>query len=168
MLAAAPKCPERRAIETLATSEDFRAAFSALPMFTQQMCVEAYQSWLWNRTALGVAECCESPDLGTLAGVSIPTFGHGAELSEPWAGAARAVLESEGITVDSLRIPGLRRPVFGVAPRALLMRASGVTLSVPMHDEFASSESTKRLAVTLSFSLPRGSYATVLLRELGC
>lgn len=171
MLAATPKCPERRAIETLAGGENFRAAFSALPTFTQQMCVEAYQSWLWNRIALGLSASCESGKLGelrALVGISMPTLGPGVALSEPWAEAARAVLVAEGITVDSLSVPGLRRPVFGVVPRPLVMRASGVTLSAPMADEFASSESTKRFAATLSFSLPRGSYATVLLREFGC
>ena len=40
------------AVERLARKpDDFRSAFAALPYFFQQLCVEAYQSLLWNRIA---------------------------------------------------------------------------------------------------------------------
>ncbi len=51
-----PRCPERRAIETLAAGGGFDKAFEQLPNFTQQMSVEAYQSHLWNATARRLAE----------------------------------------------------------------------------------------------------------------
>lgn len=51
-----PRCPERRAIETLAAGGTFAKAFEQLPHFTQQMSVEAYQSHLWNSAARRIAE----------------------------------------------------------------------------------------------------------------
>lgn len=51
-----PRCPERRAIETLAAGGSFAQAFAALPHFTQQMAVEAYQSHIWNATARRLAQ----------------------------------------------------------------------------------------------------------------
>jgi tRNA pseudouridine13 synthase len=51
-----PRCPERRAIETLAAGGSFAKAFESLPHFTQQMSVEAYQSHLWNAAARLLAE----------------------------------------------------------------------------------------------------------------
>ena len=51
-----PRCPERRAIETLAAGGSFAKAFEQLPSFTQQMSVEAYQSHIWNSAARRIAE----------------------------------------------------------------------------------------------------------------
>ncbi len=51
-----PRCPERRAIEALAEGGTFTKAFESLPNFTQQMCVEAFQSHLWNSAARQLAE----------------------------------------------------------------------------------------------------------------
>ncbi len=171
ILADAPKCPERRAIEVLASGADFRAAFASLPELTQKMCVEAYQSWLWNLIADRFIEghAMHGPnDSNALLDLSIPTLGPGVVIEGPWATAAQETLASEGLTPESMTIPGLRRPAFGVVTRPLYVRASGTVLSEPFEDEFAAARSSKRRAIRLSFSLPRGSYATVLLRELGC
>ncbi len=46
-----PRLPEARAIEVLSRGGDFKSAFEALPYFLQSLCVEAYQSHLWNRCA---------------------------------------------------------------------------------------------------------------------
>lgn len=203
MLPELPRCPERRAIEHLSNNPgDFLGAFATLPMFFQQMSVEAYQSHLWNRTAHALAEriaqSCPSltppptpdrprskpvqpllrtPDpFGELAfpiapavsepwrSLSLPILGKDSALHEPWATAAADVLSAEGITTANLRIPGLRRPFFGEAPRPLFVHAQEILISDPEPDELTAG---KRLKRTLSFCLPRGCYATVLLRALG-
>jgi tRNA pseudouridine13 synthase len=159
-----PACPERKAIETLATGGDFRAAFAALPYFFQQMCVEAYQSHLWNemarRMALSMAPADAAPGGGgrgggasmvvespfgaqvlpapACAGVTqraleLPMLAPTTRLVDPWRTVAESVLKDEGIALEELQIPGMRR----------------------------------RLKRTVTFELPRGAYATVLLRALG-
>lgn len=213
-----PKCPERRAIETLASGGEFRDAFAALPYFTQQMCVEAFQSWIWNETVRRLIECLEvsvhhtnadprtrgetesasSPGVATatvaersargksllhaddlfgklvFAGpgvmpeawrsLTIPMPARGVELAEPWGAHAVAALSTEGLAMDDLHIPGLRRPFFGKADRPLVVRASRFEMSEPERDE---SSLGKRLKRTVRFELPRGAYATVVLRALG-
>ena len=62
-------------------------------------------------------------------------------------------------------IPGLRRPFFGEAPRSLFVRVEGFAQEKPVPDSF--DRTGKRFARTLRFSLPRGAYATVVLRALG-
>lgn len=205
-----PRCPERGAVESLASDvksgrvPDFRAAFAALPAFTQQISVEAFQSQLWNDmarlladriTGEGVQSATEAAlrdptqhrykppaalsaadDFGPMVfpprslveskwlDVSVPLFGPKTVPMEPWAGECAAVLLNHGLTMGDLRIPGLRRPFFGEADRALFVRATGFTLSDQEPDEMSRPGRFKR---AIQFDLPRGAYATVVLRALG-
>lgn len=183
LLKVLPRRAERACIEVLAGGGSMKDAFAALPGFTQQICVEAYQSFLWNAAArelaAGLSTKCISADddFGEMkfppatavdadwAAVSMPMLGPGTFLHEPWKPAVLRVLESEGLTLDRLQIPGLRRPVFGEAARALFVSATGFSIGEPQPDEYsAGSKLWKR---TVSFDLPRGAYATVVLRALG-
>lgn len=186
-----PRCPERKPIEVLAGGGDFREAFAAIPYFTQQMCVEAYQSHLWNATALRLARRIvrmdqereglllkstgqfgemHFPAAETVKAawreIDLPLLAWQTELAEPWDESAADVLHEEGIALGDLRIPGLRRPFFGEASRALFARATGFRLSAPEPDELVPA-ARGRVKRTLSFDLPRGAYATVVLRALG-
>jgi tRNA(Glu) U13 pseudouridine synthase TruD len=76
------------------------------------------------------------------------------------------ILGDEGITLDKLRIPDMPRPYFGGGERAYIAKAQNCRISPPESDSFAGF-SPANLACTLSFELPRGAYATVLLRALG-
>lgn len=182
-----PRVPEKAAIEHLQRKAgDYRGAFSQLPYLSQQMSVEAYQSLLWNCIArefvtreLGPAdELMLTKDMfgdmlfpaasrvpAGLRGLDLPILGCGDELLEPWKAAAQAVLKVEGITTADLRIPGLRRPWFGSAPRSLFVTASELHIANPQPDELQ--DKARRFKLVVCFTLPRGSYATVALRALG-
>ena len=180
-----PHCPERMAIEYLEKKpKDFRGAFCELPYFFQQLCVYAYQSHLWNATArkLIAAKC---GDLGPvlvahdpygemlfpaaettpkeLAELELPVLGYKTELTGVWKEAAEEVLKEEGVETAQLKIPGVRRPFFGEVPRRLFMNVTEFVMEKPER-EGVSSDQLKR---TLKFQLPRGGYATVVLRALG-
>lgn len=190
LLAELPRCAELGAIEVLARGGEFVDAFAALPYFTQQMCVEAYQSHLWNETArrlaariVGSAErdLLRTPDefgemLFPAAGrvraewmsVVMPVLGKNSELREPWAAAAAEVLKGEGFTTSDLRIRGLKRPYFGEADRPLFVNAAGFEMTQGERDEMAGTGGAKdRMKRVAKFDLPRGAYATVVLRALG-
>lgn len=177
------RCPERAVIERLARKpKDFRDAFCELPYFFRQLCIYAYQSWLWNSIARTlVAERCAEPGPvlsaedpfgemlfpaaegvpAELTELDLPLLGYKTELKEPWAAAATTVLSAEGITTAQLRIPRVRRPFFGEEPRRLFVLASKFSASTPEAD------GQGRFCRTVSFELPRGAYATVVLRALG-
>lgn len=181
------RCPERKAIERLANSSgDFRAAFCALPYLLQQLSVYAYQSYLWNAiarrmieklcTPLGKVLAVEDPfgemlfpateaTPPDLAVLEIPLLAKKTVLIEPWKDAAGEVLQAEGIAVTELEIPGVRRPFFGEEPRALFFSAQEFHLARAERDD--SADNPKRLKRSIAFALPRGCYATVLLRALG-
>ncbi len=184
-----PRRPERACIEVLAAGGGggtMRDAFAALPAFTQQICVEAYQSWLWNRAAADLAERLDPAPIHAQAGddfgamlfprarfiddatehLTMPMPAPGIVLHEPWGPILANVLKQQGLTADALVIPGLRRPAFGAALRPLFVRASAFQIEDPRPDDLAAPNSGlfKR---TLRFTLPRGAYATVVLRALG-
>ena len=187
-LAACPRLPERGAVETLARGGDFKEAFTALPKFTQDICVEAYQSFLWNAIARELSHALaettaqrafEAEDLfGPLIfprataltpafrelGISMPS--PRSEMPECLSEIVAGIFEDEGISFDMLRIPGVQRPYFGGGDRPFIARARGWSISEPFADEFAGGGSAVH-ACKLSFELPRGAYATVLLRALG-
>jgi tRNA(Glu) U13 pseudouridine synthase TruD len=119
-----------------------------------------------------------------LAGLDLPILGRDSPLLEPWRSAAQAVLSEESITTAMLRVPGLRRPHFGQATRRLFVAAANFSLSPPEADappadasappsagkrpaDRSKTKRPTRFSRTLSFDLPRGAYATVLLRALG-
>lgn len=178
------KCPERRALEVLAEKPGaFREAFAALPSITQTMCVEAYQSWLWNETARemvlqsGVSDTASvATDFGeqvllpanaipkSWLRLEVPMLGEGSAVQGPWASAARAVLEREGVTTADLVVPGLRRPAFREAPRSIVAVAE--TFSIEDGAAPVPGVTDKKLAQTVRFDLPRGAYATVVLRAV--
>ncbi|MFM2164896.1 MAG: hypothetical protein RL325_1333 [Planctomycetota bacterium] len=187
-LAAFGKMPERSAIETLARGGDFKDAFAALPKFTQEICVEAYQSHLWNAIVRELADAVADmtaqsaftaddiygPLVFPRATAFTPAFRElGIPLPSPraimpecLAEIVAGILADEGVELGKLRIPGLQRPFFGGGDRPFVAKARRFSLSAPMPDEFAGN-SPLNLACTASFELPRGSYATVLLRALG-
>lgn len=182
------RMPERGAIETLARGGSFQDAFTALPKFTQEICVEAYQSHLWNAIARELADALaeqtaqsafEADDnFGPLIfprsaaltpafrELPIPVPSPRAIMPECLSEIVAGILADEGVTLETLRIPGLQRPWFGGGDRNFVARARGWAISDPYLDEFAGN-SPYNIAVSVRFELPRGSYATVLLRALG-
>ena len=97
----------------------------------------------------------------------MPLLAKSSVLEEPWGGFAAEALAAEGISLEQLRVPGLRRPFFGEADRPLFIEVRDIVMDAPQRDEEAAANSTKALKRRIGFKLPRGAYATVVLRALG-
>jgi tRNA pseudouridine13 synthase len=198
MLGKLPNVPEKRVVQALAQGSEARDAFTELPAFLQGMCVEAYQSWLWNEAACRVMrEVGGSPERLMVADqdeFTTMVFAEGKRVSEGVAGclaalphpglsediatgdgnsvmfvrALKGVLAEQGLGFGDLKLPGLRRPAFIENARPLMARASGVRWTPRLEGKAATKDATaKPHSAVLAFALPRGSYATVLLRALG-
>jgi tRNA pseudouridine13 synthase len=112
-----------------------------------------------------------------VARLVLPVLGQGTVPAEPWKAAAETILARESITTADLRVPGLRRPRFGEAARPLFVAAAGFAMSAPEPEASAAAPvpskhpkatpPAARFSRILQFDLPRGAYATVLLRALG-
>lgn len=189
LLTQLPKMPERAAIEALAAGASMKQAFAALPHLVQTLCVEAYQSHLWNSVAraMVMGECTRlkatpilaDDDFGEMAFVpasaarsdwsslTVPLPSPEVGVRPASAVALDDVMRAEGLRVDQLAIPGLRRPSFGAVERPLIVDATNFSMSPAEKDELASARSPKHLKRRVAFDLPRGAYATVVLRALG-
>ena len=166
----------------------YREAFAALPYFLQQLYVEAYQSHLWNelarrmaaRIAAGGTLLKADDEFGqmlfppaaaraaspALFDLLLPLPAPETQPVEPWGADLLSILEREGLSLDRLKIPGLRRPFFGEAMRPLFVTAAAFSLGECEPDDLAAPRS-KSMKREVRFDLPRGAYATVVLRALG-
>lgn len=96
--------------------------------------------------------------------LDLPLLAKNSDLLDPWKETYERVLASENITVADLRVKGLKRPFFGEAQRKLFVEVKNWSLTKPEPDELSKGGLRKRTAM---FDLPRGAYATVVLRALG-
>lgn len=189
-----PNIPEKRAVQALAQGESPRDAFGELPAFLQTMCVEAYQSWLWNEAArrtmhaaansqanLIIADHDEFTPMAFLPASKVPAslLAITAPLPSPalppsaptddlFLRSLHETLAAQGHAATELKLPGLRRPAFIENTRPLICRATDLAFDTHLDPSARQADATaKPHHAVLQFSLPRGSYATVLLRALG-
>jgi tRNA pseudouridine13 synthase len=164
---------------------DFRGAVARLRPELRGLYLSAYQSHLWNRMlALWLRRHCrpeqlhdvslrlgpvpfhqglEPPqlqELGTLH-LPLPSARLKLEADDPRAGLVQAVLDEEGLALRDLQVRGVRELFFSRGERAALLQARSFTSAI------AEDESHRhRLRLTLGFELPRGCYATLIVKAV--
>jgi tRNA pseudouridine13 synthase len=165
---------------------DFRGAVVRLRPELRGLYVSAYQSHLWNRILarwlenivpavdlvavdlrlgavpmplrLGAAELSKVTQMG----VPLPSARTRLQGDDPLKPIVDAVLAEDGITLADMHIQGVREMFFSKGDRpAHLMPAHLRWSSAP--DETRPQKQKLKLA----FELPRGSYATLLVKRLG-
>jgi tRNA pseudouridine13 synthase len=165
--------------------DDYRGAVARLRPDLQGLFLAAYQSHLWNVIlAAWLEQSFAAPELAPLElrlgrlpvprllGEDARSRWHAARLplpaarwpfdpAAPWASAASGVLANEGLTWTELKIKGLRKPFFTKGERAAWCVPNELTAE-PGIDE----RNPGRSRLRLQFSLPRGSYATLIVKRL--
>lgn len=164
---------------------DFRGALALLPSRQKLIHAFAYQSYLWCRAADLFLKRAVEPrrriTVETVAGswaswrtlspeererlraADTPLYGPGGQGGDPaFASATERVLRDAGLAPEMFEAP----PVPGMAlreePRALVCVPRRIRVSEPARDE----RHRGRRCVELRFGLPRGSYATMLIKHL--
>ena len=152
-------------------------ACEALPRETLSLLFSAYQSFLWNETAGALLRRipggAEIP--GRAGALYLPPFGGPTpEGSAPTAAsrlapgapegeaALLALLEARGVRLPQFNLRHLRAAHFASSLRPLWVRPQGFEASPPEPDDLFPG----RWKGTLGFALPRGSYATLLVKTL--
>lgn len=164
---------------------DFRGAVARLRPELRGLYLSAYQSHLWNRmlahwlrshlrpeqlhaVALRLGDVPFHRNLNAeqqseLAALHLPLPSARLKLDEgdPRAEWVRAVLAEEGLELRQMQIKGIREMFFSRGERAALCLPHQLTY------EFAADEIKRgREKLTLGFELPRGSYATLLVKSV--
>ena len=184
LLAAAPRPSNFRSVLTYLRDHptDFRRALNLVTPRVLSLYLAAYQSLLWNRIAARYLTGLLGEPAGFVRiagerfplfrelsarlpeGAAVPLPHHRAEYGDPELAAAVAeVLEEEGMALSDLKPRILRRAYLPRGKRRLVLLPGEVTTSPPAPDE----RFPGRWKVRLTFSLPPGAYATLVLGVLG-
>jgi tRNA pseudouridine13 synthase len=181
LAAALPRSPERSIASYLAGHPGaFGFAFEILDPNLRILFVSAYQSYLWNRTLVdllrGLPDTFEVPYAAgkhlffralapgvhdRLCELEIPLVAPGQALEGAAGEAAGRILAEEGVEPRQFRLKRLRRTFFGKGRRPALVAPAALSAAAG-EDEL----NRGRKKVSLRFELPRGSYATILLKRL--
>ncbi|MBY0512839.1 MAG: tRNA pseudouridine(13) synthase TruD [Gemmataceae bacterium] len=181
-----PKGHARSLVDYLVTHPtDFKGAVARLRPDLQGLYLSAYQSFLWNRMlARWLTDNLAPEHLADvelkLGRVPVPlrvpdgkrAAWEGLTLPLPsarlkpdpaaaWASIVDAVLADEGLTLPELRIKGMQKPFFSKGDRPGCVRPAGLS-----HAAAADDRNAGRRKLTLTFDLPRGSYATMLVKRI--
>ncbi|MCA8912533.1 MAG: tRNA pseudouridine(13) synthase TruD [Planctomycetes bacterium] len=179
------RSPERALVEYLKDHpDDWGGCFERITPSLRNLFVAAYQSYLFNETLRRMIEASwnEVVHVKNKAGelafwrelpseltqrwkdVEIPLLGPGTRLEEfPEAyDHVEAVLDSEGIELEQLRLDGLERTGFSSATRRALMQPAKLEAIGPEPDDL----NETRSKLTVKFELPRGCFATIVTRRL--
>jgi tRNA pseudouridine13 synthase len=164
---------------------DFRGAIARLRPELRGLYLSAYQSHLWNRMLaawlvrhcpqeslvpvelrLGpvpmhhglAAEVCQALAALTLP---LPSARLKLEPDDPRGEYVRQVLQEEGLELHDLQVRGLREVFFSRGERPALCMPADLA-AVPAPDELHKGKEK----MLLRFSLPRGCYATLIVKRL--
>ncbi len=165
--------------------QDFKGAWTRVRQDMRSLYLSAFQSSLWNKVlaaaiqascpeearvdvelALGPAPFFRSLpggsqlDLSTLM-IPLPSSRFVYEDDVPITALTDQVLSSEGLTREAIKIKHPRDSFFSKGERAAVIRATDVT-----RDEGEDSLYAGQRALKLCFSLPRGCYATILVKRI--
>lgn len=138
--------------------EDYKGAIKRLPEGLQQLFIHAYQSWIFNRVLSELIEEGWYDDE-----YEIPLVGYQTELRDNKPEEIlKEVLEEEGLSQEDFRLqefPELRSE--GSYRRAFADFRNFEILDIE-DDDLNMTKNKMRV----KFDLPKGAYATVLLREI--
>ena len=163
---------------------DLRGAVARLRPELRGLYLAAYQSFVWNRilaawlrrhvpadalttmpTRVGGWPVPRRLDPEQLAGLGrlrlpLPSARQKPAAGDEWAELAAEALADQGFPLDQMKLRGLREPFFSKGLRDAWCKPAGLTFSV-----IADGRNVGRRALTLSFDLPRGSYATLVVKR---
>ena len=172
--------------EYLITS-DWRAAYRKIPAHLREMFVNAYQSHLWNECVKEILKNrVETKKLYTVEYAigsllfyttlseheikKIPqtfqTISENAAFSTDEQRIIDHVLMKEGLKLADFEIESETGNFFKTRTRQVLLIPNDFTISEPTEDERNSKGNSIRRKIQVSFSLQKGSYATIITKQL--
>lgn len=158
----------------------FGFAYERIEQNLRILYISAYQSWLWNRTLGAIIRTLPDPyevpyvaghhvfyrtlepaTQDRLAELAIPLLTPGQRFEGPVADITARLLGEERVEQRQFRLKKLAKTFFGKGLRSAIVAPAALG-STTGEDELGHG----RRKMRLSFELPKGSYATILLKRL--
>ncbi len=183
--AEALEASDRRAIvaQLVDAPGDFRGAFKRVGRDQRNLYLSAFQGHLWNRVLCSLLrEVCrpeqlvavalkpgdvlfprdlDEPQRRLLAGLRIPYPSGRARFEPPLRPHVDAALAESGLDLAKLRIRSPRDSFFAKGDRLAMVSPGGLASEAADDEQYPG-----RRKLLLRFDLPRGSYATILVKRL--
>jgi tRNA pseudouridine13 synthase len=168
-------------------TKDWRTAYRKIPAHLREMFVNAYQSYLWNECikevlkevvekkkiysveyAIGALLFYENLSEDEMKKIpeTFQTISENVTVSLEEQRIVDRVLTKEGLTLADFAIESETGNFFKTRARQVLLIPENFTISQSTRDELNSKGNTVRHKIQVSFSLPKGSYATIVTKRL--
>ncbi|MBD3248492.1 tRNA pseudouridine(13) synthase TruD [Candidatus Woesearchaeota archaeon] len=135
---------------------DYVGALRKLPLKTRKIFIHAYQSYIWNKTVDEYSKTMPYKN------ESIPIMGFGTEIkNKDLRPMIRKIMMQQGITQRDFIIKQMPELSEEGSERNMYITPENFT-AVPDKDEL----NKDRYKAILEFSLPKGSYATVIIEHI--
>jgi tRNA pseudouridine13 synthase len=181
-----PRGHARNIVDCLVSHpEDFRTAVARLRLELRSLYLSAYQGYLWNRIlAQALGQFCRPEQLvlidlrlgkaplhrlldearrAELAHLllPLPSARLRLDVSDPRTPLIEAVMAEEGLQLSDLKIKAFREPFFSKGERSAVCLPAGLAYEASADERYPGQQK-----LTLSFDLPRGSYATLIVKRI--
>jgi tRNA pseudouridine13 synthase len=182
-----PRCPARGPVDYLVRHPgDFQGALARLPADLRGLHLSAYQSHLWNRMlarwlrtyleagylfsvdlrllgAVPMYRGLPEPLRQQLALLHLPLPSGRIELdpADPRLQVLDAILREEGLQRQQWKLKGFKEMFFSRGDRAAIVLPAQVG-----HEDAIDDLNPDRQKLVLAFELPRGAYATLLVKRI--
>lgn len=168
-------------------TKDWRAAYGKIPAHLREMYVNAYQSYLWNECVKEILKLSVEKkklysieyavgallfftDLSVQERERIPqtflTISNQMIVPESEKQVIDRVIAKEYLKLADFNIEDEAGNFFKTRARQLLLIPQDFSIGTPKRDELNNKENTERYKIQVSFSLPKGSYATLITKRL--
>ncbi len=176
-----------KVLETYQRTHSWQQAYKKIPAYLRELYVNAYQSFLWNECIKELLKKHIDKDrlffvpyhLGSLlfyehitdqeknkVPETFQTISPSAVFSDVEQPIVQTVLSRHNLSLPQFDIVEKTGNFFKTRPRPTLVVPELFTISKPEIDELNTTASTQRYRIQLSFSLPKGSYATIVTKKI--
>jgi len=176
-----------RVIQEYLKNNNWLEAYKRIPANLREMHVNAYQSYLWNECVKEILRArvngrkiysvkyavgslyfykdLSDEERSTIPSV-FPTLSNTVKLSAFDSNIVSNILSKEKSTLQDFDIKSLTGNFFKTRKRSVIILPENIRISDPMDDELNRINGKPQKKITLSFSLPKGSYATIVTKRI--
>lgn len=162
-------------------TQSWKSTYQVIPVKLREIFLMAYQSYLWNEAVKLLLEKqkCEFETVSNTVGEvyflttpttdlpqTFPLVGRKFEPTELEKEITDVLLARENITYDQIKEVSKSGSFLKSYPRAITILPKNFEVSQYAKDEYAMQKGKKRQKVQLTFTLPKGVYATCLVKAL--